>query len=275
VDKETTPEFTAIENEENSNAIPKKSKKGQIAVLLVCAVGVITIFFAYTLLNVDYNGTQSITDNDDTTFENWVVSSMSVLMTDGDGIATATENYDFSSLEYWFNKLKNDANRYKNQINSYSVSSEWQTTQIYYKLALDDYYWAGYYGEIGIKNMDNDYLTDGYDYLDKGTAHIHTLNDLRNQTSSWQEVDSFNLSSHTKQHILSVPSDAHWKLSWVKYSGGNLDATIYLDSTLNQVFDIIYTYEDGEKEFAESSNMTLYLRLNSEGTWHFTLWILS
>lgn len=193
VDKLTPNEKMNFENYENysnnvNNSEPPKSKKKKSKILVlvfVCVVLVIIMFVAYfgnlqTQTPNNYNNTYNY---DDTAFRNCMQVSNSMIKLDLDEITTASHNYDFSSLELWCNNLKDDAERYRLEINSYIVTAKWISVKNEYKSALDDFYWAGYYGELAGKNMDTNYFSISGDYLNNASIHIQTCTYLIEQMS--------------------------------------------------------------------------------------------
>lgn len=108
---------------------------------------------------------------DDQKFISWISTSVKVLGVDLDGLSSASSNVDLKNMEIYGRYLKEDSQKYLDEFNKFNISPSYMPMADEYKKALEDYYLAGKYTELGAKNVDAESIKLATSYA--GEAGIH------------------------------------------------------------------------------------------------------
>jgi len=165
---------------------PKKKTPiiGILAVLLVVGVvAIIGLAYVYSSGTIDvkppddayvpYVPPAPIVSYDDAEYVIWQGNILDDVSTDCEMISLYAGSYNFNGVETWSKMLENDCSDALDEIDDYDVSSKYYNVQRQFKFALEDYEMAGYWGYMGAKYTDADYLDMAVDYMEDGTEHIN------------------------------------------------------------------------------------------------------
>ena len=155
----------------------KQSKHGIFAVMLV--------ILALIATGCVDDGTPNVTPSpkstptpviayQDSEYAGWIIDTAERIISDQNLIASAAESaerFDCEGVEVYSGMLYDDANKALNEIDQFFISQRLKTSKDEFKLALQNYKQAGYYGEKGARNHDANDLKTSIDYL--VTADIH------------------------------------------------------------------------------------------------------
>lgn len=91
---------------------------------------------------------------------------------------SAAERFDFEGVEVYSGMLYDDAKKALNEIDQFFVSPTLKPSKDEFKLALQNYKQAGYYGENGARNYDVDDMETSTDYLETAAIHSFRASDV-------------------------------------------------------------------------------------------------
>lgn len=120
----------------------------------------------------------SVLTYQDSEYRDWVISTLPSISLDLDLITSAAERFDFEGVERYSGMLYDDAKKALDEIDQFDVSSALKPSKDEFKLALQDYKQAGYYGEKGARNYDTDDIETSTNYLERAARHSFRAGDL-------------------------------------------------------------------------------------------------
>jgi len=110
----------------------------------------------------------------DSEYAGWIIDTAERIISDQNQMASAAESaerFDCEGVEVYSRMLYDDAKKALNEIDQFFISPRLKPSKDEFKLALQNYKQAGYYGEKGARNHDANDLKTSIDYL--VTADIH------------------------------------------------------------------------------------------------------
>ena len=172
----------------------KNNKKLQIAVVILAVITLVCIVsLAYLISQTMPEAPTSETfetptpssepstpdvtpTTQDEELKDWITSVSIFLYYDMEKISESASTSSLDELEYWCEKLEDDSEEFLSQINDfYLLSSEAQAMKYEFKQALEDFKWAGYYGKLGARYADADYLELSVNYMQSAKQHVENL----------------------------------------------------------------------------------------------------
>lgn len=168
----------------------EKNKNLQIAAVILTITLVCVVFLAYIVSQTTPEATSETFETpappdstpdvtpttQDEELKDWITSVSIFLYYDMGKISESASTSSLDELEYWCEELEDDSKEYLSQINDfYLLSSEAQAMKYEFKQALEDFRWAGYYGKLGARYADADYLELSVNYMKSAKQHIENL----------------------------------------------------------------------------------------------------
>jgi len=114
----------------------------------------------------------------DEEFMDWMLSVSTILYYDNIQVSKYASLSTLDELELWCEKLEEDSTTYLSQVDEYLLSPEKQQIQYEFRQVLQDFKTAGYYGKLGARYMDADYISMAARYMDSAKQHLDNLVDL-------------------------------------------------------------------------------------------------
>ena len=107
----------------------------------------------------------------DSEYKKWAIESIYSITLDLNLMTNAAERLDFEGVETYSGMLYEDAKKALNEIDQFGVSPTLRPSKDEFKLALQDFKQAGYYGEKGARNYDVDDIETATKYIESATKH--------------------------------------------------------------------------------------------------------
>ena len=114
----------------------------------------------------------------DSEYKKWAIESIYSITLDLNLMTNAAERLDFEGVETYSGMLYEDAKKALNEIDQFGVSPTLRPSKDEFKLALQDFKQAGYYGEKGARNYDVDDIETATKYMESATKHTERSTDL-------------------------------------------------------------------------------------------------
>lgn len=114
----------------------------------------------------------------DSEYKKWAIESIYSITLDLNLTTNAAERLDFEGVETYSGMLYEDAKKALNEIDQFGVSPTLRPSKDEFKLALQDFKQAGYYGEKGARNYDVDDIETATEYIESATKHTERSTDL-------------------------------------------------------------------------------------------------
>ena len=114
----------------------------------------------------------------DSEYKKWAIESIYSITLDLNLMTNAAERLDFEGVETYSGMLYEDAKKALNEIDQFGVSPTLRPSKDEFKLALQDFKQAGYYGEKGARNYDVDDIETATKYIESATKHTERSTDL-------------------------------------------------------------------------------------------------
>ena len=120
----------------------------------------------------------SVLTYQDSEYTDWTISTLPSISLDLNLMTSAAERFDFEGVEMYSGMLYDDAKKALDEIDQFDVSSALKPSKDEFKLALQDFKQAGYYGEKGARNYDTDDIETSTNYLERAARHSFRAGDL-------------------------------------------------------------------------------------------------
>ena len=123
----------------------------------------------------------------DSEYADWSIDTNRRISTDLKLLTRATNRLDFESVGVYSGMLYDDAKKALDEIDQFYVSPAFTQSKNEFKLALQDFTQAGYYGEMGGRNHDTADIYTCSDYMGSAGRHLLRATDLIPEYTDWHK----------------------------------------------------------------------------------------
>jgi hypothetical protein len=122
----------------------------------------------------------------DSKYADWSMDTNNRISTDLDLLKRAANRFDFESIGVYSEMLYDDAKKGLDEIDQFYVSPAFTQSKNEFKLSLQDFKQAGYYGEMGGRNHDTADISTCADYMESAGRHLLRATDLIPEYTDWK-----------------------------------------------------------------------------------------